>query len=135
MYDSRIKDIKEKLEQIHSSLKIRLEHCPCCLQSTLKERAGNNFPISNWRLFGAGLQTPPTPFRGPCRTAGLPPGPGLETCPRQFQGLFFWFFVGMLAAYFRSTIGDHLDTIQLVRSAAAQAHFTFGDCVPLRADL
>ncbi len=91
-------------------------------------------PCAGW-LFGAGLQTPPTPFRGPGRTAGLPPGSGLETCPRQFQGLFFWFFAGMPAAYFRNTIGDHLDTIQLVRSAAAQAHFTFGDCVPLRADL
>jgi hypothetical protein len=58
-----------------------------------------------------------------------------ETCPRQFQGLFFWFFAGMPAAYFRNTIGDHLDTIQVVRSAAAQSHCTFGDCVPLRADL
>src|SRR5208337_4350430 len=63
------------------------------------------------------------------------PGCHLETCPRQFQGLFFWFFAGMPAAYFRNTIGDHLDTIQVVRSAAAQSHFTFGDCVPLRADL
>jgi len=36
----------------------------------------------------------------------------------------------MLAAYFRNTIGDHLDTIQVVRSVAAQSHFTFGDCVP-----
>ena len=58
-----------------------------------------------------------------------------STCPRQFQGLFFCFFVGMLAAYFRSTIGDPLDTSQRAESAAAQAHFTFGDCVPLRADL
>jgi|SRR5208337_3155966 len=65
------------------------------------------------------------------------PGPAchLETCPRQFQGLFFWFFAGMPAAYFRSTIADHLDTTQRAESAAAQAHFTFGDCVPLRADL
>jgi len=36
MYDSRINSIKEKLEQIRLSLQIRLEHCPCCLQSTLK---------------------------------------------------------------------------------------------------
>src|SRR5271157_1476293 len=41
----------------------------------------------------------------------------------------------MLAAYFRNTNSDHLDAIQVVRSAAAQSHFTFGDCVPLRADL
>src|SRR5271157_2720911 len=65
------------------------------------------------------------------------PGPAcdLETCPRQFQGLFFLFFAGMPAAYFRSMIADPLDTTQRAESAAAQAHFTFGDCVPLRADL
>ena len=33
-------------------------------------------------LFGEGLQTPPTPFGGPGRTVGLPPGPGLETFGR-----------------------------------------------------
>ena len=84
-------------------------------------------------MFGAGLLTPPQ-----LPTGGLPgehSSRGFETCPRQFQGLFFWFFAGMPAAYFRNTIGDHLDTIQVVRSAAAQSHFTFGDYVPLRADL
>src|SRR5208337_4750274 len=55
-----------------------------------------------------------------------------ETCPRQFQGLFFCFFVGMPAAYFGNKNCDHLDTTQRAESAAAQAHFTFGDCVPLR---
>ncbi len=30
-------------------------------------------------LFGAGILTPPTPFRGPGRTAALPVGSGLET--------------------------------------------------------
>src|SRR5271157_3271083 len=39
-----------------------------------EERSGNNFPICTWKLFGAGLLTPPTPFRGPGRTAGLPTG-------------------------------------------------------------
>jgi len=34
-------------------------------------------------LFGAGLQTPPTPFRGPGRTAGLPMGSGLESFARR----------------------------------------------------
>ena len=43
----------------------------------------NNFPISTWRLFGAGLQTPPTPFRGPGGTAGLPTVPRLETFGRR----------------------------------------------------
>src|SRR5271157_2860508 len=47
-----------------------------------EERAGNNFPICTWKLFGAGLLTPPTPFRGPGRTAGLPTGAGLETSGR-----------------------------------------------------
>ncbi len=44
----------------------------------------------------------------------------------------FWFFWGMPAAYFRSKIGDHMNTIHLVRHAAPQAHFTLGDCFPLR---
>ena len=35
MYESRIKAIREKLEQIRISLKIQAEHCPCCLQPTL----------------------------------------------------------------------------------------------------
>jgi serine/threonine protein kinase len=35
-YDSRINGIKDKLELIRSTLKVRLEDCPCCLQSTLK---------------------------------------------------------------------------------------------------
>ena len=58
-----------------------------------------------------------------------------DACPRQFQGLFFLFFVGMPAAYFRSKNGDPLDTTQRAVSAAARAYFTFGDCIPLRADL
>ncbi len=33
-------------------------------------------------MCGAGLQTPPTPFRGPGRTVGLPRGLGLETFGR-----------------------------------------------------
>src|SRR3974377_1441445 len=41
----------------------------------------------------------------------------------------------MPAAYFRSKNGDPLDTTQRAESAAARAHFTFGDCIPLRADL
>ena len=51
-----------------------------------------------------------------------------------FKGIFL-FFVGMPAAYFRSKNGDPLDTTQRAESAAARAHFTFGDCIPLRADL
>jgi len=47
----------------------------------------------------------------------------------------FLFFVGMPAAYFHSKNGDPLDTTQRAESAAARAHFTFGDCIPLRADL
>ena len=43
----------------------------------------NGFPISTWRLIGAGLQTPPTPFRGPGGTAGLPTVPALETFGRR----------------------------------------------------
>ncbi len=34
--DPRINGIKEQLERIRSTLKLRLEDCPCCLQSTLK---------------------------------------------------------------------------------------------------
>src|SRR5271157_186235 len=48
-----------------------------------EELAVNNFPICTWKLFGAGLLTPPTPFRGPGRTAGLPTGAGLETSGRR----------------------------------------------------
>ena len=43
-YDSRINRIKEKLEQIRSILKIRLEDCPCCLQSTLKRVEAGRSP-------------------------------------------------------------------------------------------
>ncbi len=34
-YESRIKAIREKLEQVRLSLRIEDEHCPCCLQPTL----------------------------------------------------------------------------------------------------
>ncbi len=43
-------------------------------------KAGKLFPA---RLFGAGLLTPPTPFRGPGRIAGLPRVSGLETFGRR----------------------------------------------------
>jgi hypothetical protein len=45
------------------------------------------------------------------------------------------FFVRMPTAYFRSKIGDHLDTVHLVRHAALQRNLTLADCAPLRADL
>ena len=68
-----------------------------------------------------------------------PQGQGLrcarETCPTQLQGQFFSFFVGMRAVSFDSTNGDHLDSIQRAWFPAVQRLFTFGDRVPLRADL
>jgi hypothetical protein len=51
------------------------------------------------------------------------------------QGQFFGFFVGIQAVTFDSAIGDHLDTVQLVRLPAVQRLFTLRDRVSLRADL
>jgi hypothetical protein len=47
----------------------------------------------------------------------------------------FLFFVGMPAGSVRSKDGDPLDTSPWAWPAARQGHITFGDCVPLRADL
>jgi hypothetical protein len=67
--------------------------------------------------------------------AGRPVVRQRETCPWKYQGQFFLFFVGMQAAYFGSTNGDPLDSIQRAGSAAGQRLFVLGDRVPLRADL
>ena len=52
-----------------------------------------------------------------------------------FQGQFFCLFLGIRAVTFDSTIGDHLDRIQLACSPAIECLFTVGDRVSLRADL
>ncbi len=48
------------------------------LPASMRGEKGGRHP-SRPPMFGAGLTTPPTPFRGPGRTAGLRPGSGLES--------------------------------------------------------